>query len=196
MGGQIGGQMAATAPMYPAGVVPQGTVNAQRSHSVPPGPRTFSIPPNMGASAPPPILVDVTPLALVVETAGGFTDTVITRNAKVPCERTRNFSTARDGQTVVRVRVAQGEFPQFERNTYLGEVELSGIRPAMRGDVMLEVTFEVDQDGRLRVRARDTSTGQSANAVLQLTMGLVDDNSIEAMVNRSANTNIRGGRGV
>jgi len=150
----------------------------------------------MGASAPPPILVDVTPLALVVETAGGFTDTVITRNAKVPCERTRNFSTARDGQTVVRVRVAQGEFPQFERNTYLGEVELSGIRPAMRGDVMLEVTFEVDQDGRLRVRARDTSTGQSANAVLQLTMGLVDDNSIEAMVNRSANTNIRGGRGV
>lgn len=179
-------------PMYPAGVVPQGTVNAQRQHSVPPGPRTFSIPPHMSAGAPPPILVDVTPLALVVETAGGFTDTVIGRNAKVPCERTRNFSTARDGQTVVHVRVGQGEFPQFAKNTYLGEVELSGIRAAARGEVMLEVTFEVDQDGRLRVRARDTSTGLSANAVLQLTMGLVDDQSIEAMINRSAATTVRG----
>jgi len=168
-------------------------VNVQRTYSVPPGPRTVSIPPNMGMSAPAPILVDVTPRALVVETAGGFTDTVIARNAKVPCERTRNFSTASDGQTVVRVRVAQGEWPMFERNTFLGEVELSGIRPAVRGEVLLEVTFEVDQDGRLRVRARDTSTGLSANAVLQLTMGLVDDQQIGEMAHRVQGANVRGG---
>ena len=87
-------------------------------------------------SARTPVLVDVTPRALVVETVGGWCDVVVQRNAKIPCERTRAFTTSSDMQTVVRVRVAQGEDPVFEKNTFLGQVELVGParRPARRGD--------------------------------------------------------------
>src|SRR5207244_5111996 len=88
-------------------------------------------PQNLGFAAP--VLVDVTPRALVVETAGGYTDTIIPRNSKIPCERTRRFATGRDMQTTVRVRVGQGEHQFFPQNTFLGEVELSGLRPAARG---------------------------------------------------------------
>ena len=69
-------------------------------------------------------------------------------------------------QTTVRVRVAQGEHAFFPQNTYLGEVELSGLRPAPRGEVVVAVTFEVDADGTMRVRARDVQTGQEARAML------------------------------
>jgi molecular chaperone DnaK len=124
-----------------------------------------------------PVLVDVTPRALVVETAGGYCDTIIPRNAKIPCERTRKFSTGRDMQTIVHVRVAQGEHPHFMENMYLGEVELSGIRPAPRGEVTVAVTFELDADGTLRVRATDVTTGREATASLQL-IGIGDEQSI------------------
>ncbi len=130
-----------------------------------------------------PVLVDVTPRALVVETAGGFADTIIARNAKIPCERTRRFSTGRDLQTSVRVRVAQGENAQFATNTFLGELELSGLRPAPRGQVVVAVSFEVDADGTLRVEARDHHTGQAARAVLQL-VGVADESSVVAMMSR------------
>ena len=68
-----------------------------------------------------PVLVDVTPRALVVETVGGYCDTVIPRNAKIPCEHTRVFATGRDLQTTVHVRVGQGEEEKFDSNQYLGE---------------------------------------------------------------------------
>lgn len=130
-----------------------------------------------------PVLVDVTPRALVVETAGGFCDTVIPRNAKIPCERTRKFSTGRDMQTSVRVRVAQGENPVFGQNTYLGEVELSGLRPAGRGEVTVAVTFELDADGTLKVRAADGQTGHEARANLRL-LGVADEESVVDMIQR------------
>lgn len=159
----------------------------QRQQSGYPGAAPFvSSPPPF---APPgfvqstPILVDVTPRALVVETSGGFTDILIARNAKIPCERTRVFATARDGQTQVRIRVAQGEAAKFADNTFLGELELSGIRPSHRGDVTLEVSFELDEGGTLRVRARDRETRIEAHAVMQLTQGL-DEPSIMQMVSR------------
>jgi len=139
-----------------------------------------------------PVLVDVTPRALVVETAGGYTDTIIPRNSKIPCERTRRFATGRDMQTTVRVRVAQGEAPHFPENTYLGEVELSGLRPAKRGEVTVAVTFEVDADGTLRVRARDVQTGQEARATLQL-VGVADESSVVMMINRFAQQSVVGG---
>ena len=139
-----------------------------------------------------PVLVDVTPRALVVETAGGYTDTIIPRNSKIPCERTRRFATGRDMQTTVRVRVGQGEHQFFPQNTYLGEVELSGLRPAPRGDVVVAVTFEVDADGTLRVRARDVQTGQEARAVLQL-VGVADESSVVMMINRFAQQPVVGG---
>lgn len=130
-----------------------------------------------------PVLVDVTPRALVVETAGGFCDTVIPRNAKIPCERTRKFSTGRDQQTVVRVRVGQGEHSTFAQNTFLGEVELSGLRPAGRGEVVVAVTFELDADGTLNVRAADSTTGHEARASLRL-LGVADEESVLDMMRR------------
>ncbi|MDB5220480.1 MAG: Chaperone protein DnaK, partial [Myxococcaceae bacterium] len=146
-------------------------------------PHAGGMPQNLGFSAP--VLVDVTPRGLVVETAGGYTDTIIPRNSKIPCERTRRFATGRDMQTVVRVRVGQGESPQFPQNTFLGEVELSGLRPAPRGEVTVAVTFEVDADGTLRIRARDVQTGQEARATLQL-IGVADESSVVMMINRFA----------
>ena len=139
-----------------------------------------------------PILVDVTPRGLVVETAGGYTDVIIPRNSKIPCERTRRFATGRDMQTTVRVRVAQGESTAFGQNTFLGEVELSGLRPASRGEVTVAVTFEVDADGTLRIRARDVQTGQEARATLQL-VGVADESSVVMMINRFANQPVVGG---
>jgi len=88
-------------------------------------------------------------------------------------------------QTTVRVRVAQGESPAFPQNTFLGEVELTGLRPAPRGTVTVAVTFEVDADGTLRVRARDVLTGHEARATLQL-VGIADESSVVVMINRLA----------
>jgi molecular chaperone DnaK len=129
---------------------------------------------------PTPVLVDVTPRALVVETAGGWCDVVVQRNAKIPCDRTRAFTTSNDGQTLVRVRVAQGEDPVFGHNTFLGQVELVGLRAAPRGEVTIQVRFEVDESGTLNVYATDVSTGREAHALLQL-VGIAGAQSVEAM---------------
>jgi molecular chaperone DnaK len=132
-----------------------------------------------------PVLVDVTPRALVVETVGGWCDVVVQRNAKIPCERTRAFTTSTDRQTVVRVRVGQGEDAMFGANTYLGEVELSGVRAAPRGQVTIQVRFEVDESGTLKVFATDVSTGREAHATLQL-VGIAGALSVQAMKVRHA----------
>ncbi|MGH7435472.1 MAG: Hsp70 family protein [Polyangiaceae bacterium] len=155
-----------------------------------PVPAPASVPP-MGmpelppVNAPVPVLVDVTPRALVVETAGGWCDVVVQRNAKIPCDRTRAFTTSSDNQELVRVRVAQGEDPVFGRNTFLGQVELTGLRAAPRGEVVIQVRFEVDESGTLKVFATDASTGRQANAVLQL-VGLTGGPSIAEMAARHA----------
>jgi len=167
-----------------------GGYPAQQVYQAPyPGP---SQPPQPNVAFAAPVLVDVTPRGLIVETAGGYTDTIIARNSKIPCERTRRFATGRDMQTTVRVRVAQGESQGFTQNTYLGEVELSGLRPAPRGEVVVAVTFEVDADGTLRVRARDVQTGQEARATLQL-IGVADESSVVMMINRFAQQPVVGG---
>jgi len=132
-----------------------------------------------------PVLVDVTPRALVVETVGGWCDVVVQRNAKIPCERTRAFATSSDMQTMVRVRVAQGEDASFAGNTYLGEVELAGLRAAPRGQVTIHVRFEIDESGTLRVSAIDMSTGRAAQATLQL-VGVAGAENIPAMAARHA----------
>jgi molecular chaperone DnaK len=140
------------------------------------------------ASAP--VLVDVTPRALVVETVGGWCDVVVQRNAKIPCERTRAFVTSSDNQTLVKIRVAQGEDAVFEQNTYLGEVELSGLRAAPRGQLTIHVRFEVDESGTLRVAAADVSTGREAHAVLQL-VGVSGTASVAVMRTRHAGMQVR-----
>jgi molecular chaperone DnaK len=136
-----------------------------------------------------PVLVDVTPRALVVETVGGWCDVVVQRNAKIPCERTRAFTTSSDMQTVVRVRVAQGEEAVFEKNTFLGEVELVGIRAAPRGEVTIRARFDVDESGTLKVFATDVATGREAHALLQL-VGIAAAQSVNAMQARHAGTQV------
>jgi molecular chaperone DnaK len=131
------------------------------------------------------VLVDVTPRALMVETVGGFCDVVIPRNAKIPCERTRSFATVSDLQTRVRVRIAQGEDQVFERNTFLGELELAGLRAAPRGETVVSVTFELDTNGTMRVRASDARSGREALATLQL-IGIAEEEAIAEMTRRHA----------
>ena len=166
-----------TAPMMPIVPIPA---------SVPPV--SFDAAP---APLPPPILVDVTPRALVVETAGGYCDTIIPRNAKIPCERTRAFSPSRDFQTSVRIRVAQGEAEGFHANTYLGELELTELRSATRSEIVITVTFAVDANGTVQVSAKDTATGHEARAHLQL-IGIAPEEAIVQMTQRAAGTHVSG----
>jgi molecular chaperone DnaK len=138
------------------------------------------------APQPAPLLIDVTPLSLGVETAGGFCDVLLEANTPVPCDRTRSFTTAADVQTVVVVRVAQGESKRFDENTFLGELELSGLASAPRGETQIAVTFVIDPDGILDVRARDVKTGRETAARLQLVGAQTSPAEIEAMRARQA----------
>jgi molecular chaperone DnaK len=171
---------AAVIEPLPSGPLPQGPPPAL------PGETPMRPPPG-----PPPVLVDVTPRALIVETAGGWSDVVVQRNAKIPCERTRAFTTSSDMQTVVRVRVAQGEDPSFEGNIFLGELELSGLRAARRGEVTIEVRFEVDESGTLRVSAKDLATGKEERATLQL-VGVAPGEDLQAMRARQSAARVTG----
>lgn len=139
-----------------------------------------------------PLLIDVTPLSLSVETAGGFCDVLIDANMPIPCDRTRSFGTAKDGQTSVHLRVAQGEGRRFSDNTLLGELELTGLRAAPRGAVEIAVTFEIDANGILQVRARDVRTGNETAARIQLVGAQVDAADLDAMRARQAAHSIEG----
>jgi molecular chaperone DnaK len=142
-----------------------------------------TLPLAMEPRQPAPLLVDVTPLTLVVETVQGYCDAIIARNTPVPCEQSRDFVTASDGQALVRVRVAQGESKLFQENTLLGEVELSGLPQAPRGSVQITVTFALDASGMLNVSARETSTGRATQALLRL-VGLPQAEDVLAMAQR------------
>ncbi|MBN9162318.1 MAG: hypothetical protein BGO98_10855 [Myxococcales bacterium 68-20] len=140
----------------------------------------------IATSASTPLLIDVTPLSLGVETVGGYADILIPANSPVPCEKTRTFLTASDGQDTVSIRVAQGESSRFAENTRLGDLELSGLRRARRGEVKVAVTFELDADGILNVRARDQDTGRETAATMRLLGTNNDAEDIGAMVARQA----------
>jgi molecular chaperone DnaK len=120
------------------------------------------------APRPAPLLIDVTPISLGVETAGGYCDFLIEANTPVPCDRTRVFRTASDGQSAVMVKVAQGASEKFGENTYLGDLHLSGLNPAPRGEVRVAVTFEIDVDGILNVRAKDEGSGRETVARMHM----------------------------
>lgn len=136
-------------------------------------------------SVSPPLLVDVTPLSLSVETVGGYCDKLISRNSPVPTEESRVFITTQDNQTKVVVRVCQGESEMFAQNTHLGEVELTDLEPKPRGKSQVRIHFELDADGMLQVGATDLSTNRQARVRLRL-LGITDATNIAALAARQA----------
>ncbi|KAK1667792.1 hypothetical protein QYE76_055951 [Lolium multiflorum] len=107
------------------------------------------------------VVLDVTPLTLGIETVGGVLASVVPRNTPVPTKRTKMFTTYEDRQTTVTIMVFEGERSMTKDNRLLGKFDLTGIAPAPRGTAQIEVTFEVDVNGILHVRAADKGTGKS-----------------------------------
>ena len=120
-------------------------------------------------------LLDVTPLSLKIGVAGGLAENVIERNTPVPIEQTRTFTTYQDMQQSVKIKVFQGEDRQAEGNELLGQFEFSGFDARPRGQVRIDVTFEIDADGILGVKAADQETGLQASTTITLNSGLSED---------------------
>jgi molecular chaperone DnaK len=174
------------APPQPSYAPPQPSYAPPQPSYAPPAYGGGFEPVPVSRSAPPaPLLIDVTPLTLVVETVNGFCDPVIERNTQVPCERTRVFVTARDKQTLVRVRIAQGESSHFGQNTLLGEVELSSLSAAPRGEVQIAVSFSLDTNGMLNVSAKEVATGRATATQVRL-VALPEASDIARMTQRNA----------
>ena len=115
-----------------------------------------------------PVVVDVTPHGLGVGTVAGYCEELIRRNARVPAEVRKLFTTSRDGQESVRIIVCQGESRRLDSNVVIGDLVLQGISPRPRGEITIEVTFMLDVSGILQVRARDAQTGREQRASLDL----------------------------
>ena len=137
----------------------------------------------MAPMARPPVLMDVTPHSLAIETVGGYCKKLIAKNAPVPTEQTKLFSTARDDQVEVAVRICQGESDTFAENEALGEVVLDHLPRKPRGELEIEVAFILDADGTLSVQARDAASGRSQSTRINLRGGLAAD-EIDAMRRR------------
>ena len=118
------------------------------------------------------LLLDVTPLTLSIETMGGIATPIIPRNTTIPTRKSQVFSTASDNQTQVEIHVVQGERPLAKDNKSLGKFILDGIPPAPRGVPKIEVTFDIDANGILKVTAKDQATGRSQNITITASSGL------------------------
>jgi molecular chaperone DnaK len=127
------------------------------------------------------LLLDVTPLSLGVETQGGVATKIIGRNTTIPTSKSQIFSTTDDDQTVVRIHVIQGERELAKDNKTLGRFELVGIPPAPRGVPQIEVSFEIDADGVVKVSARDLGTGRSQAIRVTAASGL-DEKEVERLI--------------
>jgi molecular chaperone DnaK len=118
------------------------------------------------------LLLDVTPLSLGVETAGGVFTKIIEKNSSIPCKRSQIFSTAMDNQPLVNVHVLQGEREMAVDNKTLARFELVGIPPAPRGVPQIEVTFDIDANGIVHVSAKDLGTGKHQEIRIVASSGL------------------------
>jgi molecular chaperone DnaK len=126
------------------------------------------------------VLLDVSPLSLGIETEGGIMTVLVERNTTIPVTKKETFSTAADGQTAVTVSVYQGERPMARDNRLLSQFNLDGIPPAPRGVPKVEVSFDIDVNGILSVKARDTGTGKEQTVKVQNASGL-DKGEVEKM---------------
>src|SRR5271168_1088769 len=127
------------------------------------------------------LLLDVTPLSLGIETLGGVFTRLIDRNTTIPTKKSQIFSTAKDGQTAVTIRVFQGEREIALQNKLLGQFNLTGLPPAPRGVPQIEVTFDIDANGIVSVQAKDKATGKEQQIRIQASGGL-NEADIERMV--------------
>jgi molecular chaperone DnaK len=123
-------------------------------------------------SRPGALLLDVTPMSLGIATAGGLMDTLIERNTPIPTESARIFTTTKENQAAVKIRIFQGEGRKYEANELLGEFRLDEIPPAPAGAPKIEVTFEIDANGIVHVTARDRDTDRAQSVQLNVSGGL------------------------
>ena len=121
------------------------------------------------------LLLDVTPLSLGIETLGGVSTVIIERNTTIPVTKSQVFSTAADNQTSVEIHIVQGERQMAVDNKTLGRFTLSGILPAPRGIPQIEVTYDIDANGIVKVSAMDKSTGKKADITITATTNLSDE---------------------
>ncbi len=133
------------------------------------------------------LLLDVTPLSLGVETAGGVFTRLIPRNTTIPVRRSQVFSTAVDNQPYVNVHVLQGEREMAEDNKSLANFQLTGIPPAPRGAPQIEVAFDIDSNGLVSVSAKDLGTGKAQTVVVQPSSGLTEDEIAQFIAASEAN---------